>query len=262
MNKLNISSQYKAITDSRYLVRQIEETNQKINSLETFSIFNLLKDFYLSDEEIACELKDKSFLQKVHFYLIGHTNLINEKIDQRIHFEKILKNSLLDKLAPLDPTASLQENITDVFAFKKQILHTLQSTNKVAKGVSITVSALALFWFSYNIKYTTTDYSLFCNPDSEFESVKEASMKSCPLNDPLHYFYELNTEFCALPILILAGIIAQQFNNEILSRFIFSPLDAVRKSAYLITERISSVKDFLLDKASDPSFKRPTFLKS
>lgn len=256
-----ISTEYRAIAGTRYLLRKVEESIEEVYSVKNFSIFNLLKQFRLTEKEREKLLEGKGFLERFRFNLIGENYQIDARLKNEIAINDVLKTLILKKISPLNPTEETKDQIHDLFIHKKYILENLRAANKCAAGISIAFTTGVCIWASYNLIQGFSDWSAYCGKKSSSPSGQYEIDQNCPTSNFFAYFWNTNKAFFAMPALILLGVVIQNIDSELISKFVFSPLDSVRRSATNILHRISNIKDFLLDKASDPGFIKPHFEK-
>lgn len=256
-----ITPEYRAIAGTRYLLRKVESSIEEIHSSKNFSIFNLLKPFRLTEKEREKQLEGKGFWERFRFSFIGENYLIDERLKNEIAINDVLKTLILKKIDPLEPPQETKDHINDIFIHKKYILENLRAANKCAVGISIAFTAAMSIWVGYNCIRGLSDWNKYCALTAESPSGQSTINEKCPTYDFFSYFWNLNKSFFAMPALIILGALVQNIDNEVIAKLLFSPLDSVRNSATSVIQRISKIKDFLIDKSSDPGFIKPHFEK-
>ncbi len=259
MTNITFSPSYRSISLTRFGLRTIEEDAKSTLNEKTSSIFPVLKKYYISPSEKNELFSSYNLFQKIHFYFVGHSSHIDHKIEDQLKREKSLKEIFSSRIDPLDPPIYIQKSIQEIYQERKSILKTLKTTNNrlfYAQTVLGLTTALLAGYITYNV---ANDYKDHCRATTNEPEMADFHKEHCPNADPLNYFYNLATSFLALPVIILIGAAVQIYDNEIISKVYFSPVDEVKQSASTIIQKVSKIKDYLLEYSLEPSFTRPIF---
>lgn len=256
MNLLNFSPQYKAFTALRFQAHMMEDYAFHVLNQDSSDSLGLIKNFFPSESEKKLFLKDKSIFEKAHFYIVGQNAWANRKINEQIKREERIYQAFSNSLFPLQSTSKIHEELKELFHTKISILKDFVALNKLNLILKLSLGTIAATGLSYLGTRAFWDYQEHCNHNATDYNLVKYHEKLCPQSNPWDYLQSIGKEFLGLPIIVLLGAFIQAYDTEIISRITFSPVDKIKRSACNMLQKISKIKDFLLDYSIENSLSK------
>lgn len=260
MSSIVFSKPYQNLSNLRLKLGIIErQANDTLNT-QAQSTFDLLKKYEPTKPEKRA--LSTGFLNKLRIFFRGYNREVEQNISDQLQAEEGFEKRTLSRLYHLKAPSKVTQEITSIFKIRKEVLKDLMTASKVqfwARNCVFASSVLTVSYFGY---HTLKDWTAHCDISSEFEEIKAFHNQHCPKADPWGYFSSLSTQFLALPVILMIGSALQIYDSEIISKVFFSPLEKIKGSSTSILQKVSHIKDYLLDSQMEPAFARPIVLKA
>ncbi len=233
-----------------YHLQLIELPETKILTKKNLIILDLLEEYYLSQEERSALLKGKGFFDRLHFYCIGHTQIVDKRIQARMNIDQAITNVLFKQIMALNPPKKTIDQIRNIQKEQTDYLNSLRKEQYYLQIAQISLIATTVFtglYFGYSIWEDSKAHCSFTPNSNTPDVIYQFHKDHCFSQDPFNYLKRFVVKVSALPIMVMGATLLSEF--EIFSRFALTPIKTARKKAATITHNVSQIKDFLIKKS-------------